>query len=67
MEIIKVVVIVREVFQCVLVWVETSFIIEADIISVRLLLLNAILIIAVVNLVERLIMEFLFERCKMFQ
>ena len=65
MEIIKVVVIVREVFQCVLVWVETSFIVEADIISVRLL--NTILIIAVVNLVERLIMEFLFERCKMFQ
>ena len=49
---LEVEVVVREVFQRVLVRVETSLVEEADIIYVRLTLeVNTILIIAVVNFV----------------
>ena len=67
MEIRKVVVIVREVFQRVLVRVETSFIVEADIICVLLPLVNTILIICMVNFVYGLIMERMLKRFKMFK
>ena len=67
MEILKVVVVVREVFQRVLVRVETSFIVEADIICVLLPLVNTILIICMVNFVYGLIMERMLKRFKMFK
>ena len=67
MEIRKVVVIVREVFQRVLVRVETSFIVEVDIICVLLPLVNTILIICMVNFVYGLIMERMLKRFKMFK
>ena len=64
----EVVVVVWEVFQRVLVRVETSLVEEADIIYVRLSRkVNAILIIAVVNFMKRLIMKVMFERCKMLE
>ena len=68
MEIRKVVVVVWEVFQRVLVRVETSLIVEADIICVVLLpLVNTILIICMVNFVYGLIMERMLKRFKMFK
>ena len=67
MEILKVVVVVREVFQRVLVRVETSLIVEADIICVLLPLVNTILIISMVNFVYGLIMERMLKRFKMFK
>lgn len=66
-EIRKVVVVVWEVFQRVLVRVETSLIVEADIICVLLPLVNTILIICMVNFVYGLIMERMLKRFKMFK
>ena len=68
MEILKVVVVVREVFQRILVRVETSFIVKANIICVLLLTwVNTILIICMVNFVYGLIMERMLKRFKMFK
>ena len=68
MEILKVVVVVREVFQRILVRVETSFIVKANIICVVLLTwVNTILIICMVNFVYGLIMERMLKRFKMFK
>ena len=68
MEILKVVVVVREVFQHILVRVETSFIVKANIICVVLLTwVNTILIICMVNFVYGLIMERMLKRFKMFK